>query len=210
MKTRHTPATNWLSLILPVSLFVLGAWHQGPSSVRVDLFDTSSGEPTAASVSVTDESENPLEIEGGHSHVDYLDRRWCYVDGTFVVRTSAKSIKLDVRRGPETIPVSRTVQVSEGPLKIEMQRWINMNDRGYTSGDGHVHFLSLKDSHLQMRAEDLDTVSLLTSDFTHDVGKFTGKIDPISTEGHEVFVGQEFRDWDHGHVNFLGIHKLVP
>lgn len=141
--------------------------------MRVELCDGSSGEPVAASVSVTDESGNPLELEGNHSHVRYLNRRWCYVDGNFVVKTSASQVTFDVRRGPETVPVSRTVQVSEGPVKIELQRWIDMNEMGYASGDGHVHFLSVEDSHLQMRAEDLDTLSLLTGDFTDDIEKFS-------------------------------------
>lgn len=195
--------------ILLAFVSALSACSVGPVSMRVELIDSGSGEPTAASISITDESGNPLEIEGPHSHVRYLDRRWCYVDGVFVVRTLANQVHLDVRRGPETVPVSQAVQVSEGPVWIQLRRWIEMNERGYSSGDGHVHFLSLEDSHLQMRAEDLDTLSLLTGDFTDDTEKFSGRLASVSTQGHEVFVGQEFRDWDHGHVNFLGIQKLV-
>ena len=37
----------------------------------------------------------------------------------------------------------------------------------------------------------------------------TGKLDPVSTADHMVFVGQEFRDWQNGHVILLGIKQLI-
>ena len=60
-----------------------------------------------------------------------------------------------------------------------------------------------------MRAEDLNVLNLLVSDFTNDREKFTGKLDPVSTPGHAVFVGQESRDWQQGHVILLGINRIV-
>jgi hypothetical protein len=90
-----------------------------------------------------------------------------------------------------------------------VRRWIDMRAQGYLSGDSHVHFLSQAESHTQMRAEDLHVLNLLVGDFTSDRGKFTGKLDPVSTPDHAVFVGQEFRDWQNGHVILLGIKQLV-
>ena len=84
-----------------------------------------------------------------------------------------------------------------------------MRELGYLSGDTHVHLLSQSESHLQMRAEDLNVLNLLVSDFTHDKEKFTGKLDGVSTANHAVFVGQEARDWQQGHVTLLRIKKLV-
>jgi hypothetical protein len=60
-----------------------------------------------------------------------------------------------------------------------------------------------------MRAEDLHILNLLVSDFTNDRQKFTGKLDPVSTADHTVYVGQEARDWQNGHVCLLGIRKII-
>jgi hypothetical protein len=118
----------------------------------------------------------------------------------------------EVRRGLETLPLQKeldlTHQGSEA-LTFRLRRWTDMRERGYLSGDTHVHFLSQAESHAQMRAEDLNVVNLLVSDFTNDKEKFTGKLDPVSTPGHDVFVGQESRDWQHGHVILLGINRIV-
>jgi hypothetical protein len=64
-------------------------------------------------------------------------------------------------------------------------------------------------SHLQMRAEDLGVLNLQVSDFTNDAELFTGQLDRVSTPGHAVYVGQEFRDWQQGHINLLRLRKLV-
>src|SRR5687768_9903362 len=90
---------------------------------------------------------------------------------------------------------------------FRMRRWIRMADSGYMNGDTHVHFLDLRQSHLQMRVEDLEVLNLLTSDFTNDAAKFTGRLDAASADGHWVYVGQEFRDWQQGHLNLCDCEK---
>src|SRR5690606_20973988 len=81
-------------------------------------------------------------------------------------------------------------------------------DEGYVNGDTHVHHLGTADAHLQLRAEDLDLLNLLTSDFTDDAEKFTGALDPVSTDRAWVYVGQEVRDWQNGHVLLLRLRSL--
>jgi hypothetical protein len=92
---------------------------------------------------------------------------------------------------------------------FRLRRWIDMRRLGYSNGDTHVHYLSTAQSRLQMRAEDLQVLNLLTSDFTKDADKFTGRLDAVSTPGHWVWVGQEFRDWQQGHLNLLRLRKIV-
>jgi hypothetical protein len=119
---------------------------------------------------------------------------------------------MEVRRGLETTPLQMDFDLAEGaavPLTLRLKRWINMRERGYFSGDTHVHYLSQTESHLQMRAEDLNVLNLLVSDFTNDREKFTGRLDPVSTTEHSVFVGQESRDWQNGHVILLRIRRIV-
>jgi hypothetical protein len=176
------------------------------------ILDDATGQPVAATLLLSDGDGKPLEIEGQHAHVQYLGKRRCYVDGSFVLNARPNRLVVEVRRGLETLPLQTEVDLSKHgsePLTFRVRRWINMRERGYVSGDTHVHFLSQAESHLQMRAEDLNVLNLLVSDFTSDREKFTGKLDPVSTPGHAVFVGQESRDWQQGHVLLLNIRRIV-
>lgn len=183
----------------------------GPGAIDFQgrVVDAETGQPVVATVSVTNSQGEAVELNGNHGHVEYLDRRWCYVDGAFALSTDNIKATIEIRRGPETLPLQEEIDLSSGQKTFSLKRWIRMNDEGFVSGDGHVHYLSLDDSHLQMRAEDLNVLNLLTSDFTGDLEKFTGALDPISTHSHSVYVGQEFRDWQHGHINLLGIKQII-
>ena len=139
-----------------------------------------------------------------------LGRR-CYVDGAFPWRL-APAVCCRAQRGLETLPLQTELDLTHPGTEVptfRLRRWIDMRELGYLSGDTHVHLLSQSESHLQMRAEDLNVLNLLVSDFTHDKEKFTGTLDGVSTANHTVFVGQEARDWQQGHVTLLRIKKLV-
>ncbi|MGH9633031.1 MAG: CehA/McbA family metallohydrolase [Bryobacteraceae bacterium] len=184
----------------------------GKDQLQGQVVDDETGQPVAATLAISDEAGKPLEIEGRHSHVQYLGKRRCYVDGRFLLNARPGRLKVEVRRGLETFPLQTEVVFGEGGSKnvtLRLKRWINMRERGYASGDTHVHYLSQSESHLQMRAEDLNVLNLLVSDFTNDREKFTGKLDPVSTPGHAVFVGQESRDWQNGHVLLLGLRRII-
>jgi len=134
------------------------------------------------------------------------------VDGSFVLSARPGRLKVEVRRGLETLPVIADVDLTRHGsevLTFRLRRWIDMRERGYLSGDAHVHFLSQAESLAQMRAEDLHVLNLLVGDFTNDREKFTGKLDLVSTSDHAVYVGQEFRDWQNGHVILSGIKQIV-
>ena len=176
------------------------------------ILDDATGRPVAATLLLSGAEGQPLEIDGKHSHVEYLGKRRCYVDGSFTLSARPGRLKAEVRRGLESLPVVTDVDLTRHgsePLTFRLRRWIDMRARGYLSGDSHVHFLSQEESHAQTRAEDLHVLNLLVSDFTNDRDKFTGKLDPVSTADHAVFVGQEYRDWQNGHVLLLGIKQIV-
>src|SRR5262245_33577970 len=176
------------------------------------ILDDKTGQPVAATLVLADEAGKRLEIEGKHSHVEYLGKRRCYVDGAFVLNALPRRLVVELRRGLETLPLKTEVDLTKQgtePLTFRLRRWIEMRESGYLSGDTHVHRLTQSDSHLQMRAEDLHVLNLLVSDFTSDRDKFSGKLDAVSTPGHAVYVGQEARDWQLGHVTLLGITQIV-
>ena len=51
------------------------------------IVDDRTGLPVAATLALTDGDGKRLEVEGDHSHVDYLGKRRCYTDGSFALST---------------------------------------------------------------------------------------------------------------------------
>jgi hypothetical protein len=199
-----------------ISLFSCAVVHTmygaGEKTFEGRILSAESGLPMAATVSVWGSNGMDIHLDGEHEFVYYLGKKRCYVDGSFRVTTMQDSLFIEIRCGLETYPVSEIIDLSEDAAEqkeFKLKRWINMPQLGYYSGDTHVHFLETSSAHLQMRAEDLHVVNLLTSDFTYDREKFTGKLDPVSTQDHLVYVGQEMRDWQLGHICLLGLKKII-
>ena len=208
-KTSMIFRMRWVVRASCITASLIGGQSVCQGKFVAQIVSQETGEPVAATVRLTDEAGALVEIEGEHAHVEYLQLRWCYVDGEIQVeRPDSEGLNMTIRRGLETIPLETTIG-NEPEQVFRLKRWINMKEEGYISGDTHVHFLELEQCHLQMRAEDLEVLNLLTSDFTDDVHKFSGDLDPISTPGHWVYVGQEFRDWQQGHINLLRLRELV-
>lgn len=70
---------------------------------------------------------------------------------------------LTVERGKEYLPVMKTVTVADEPveLRIELKRWINLAERGWYSGDTHVH-RTLEELPNLLAVEDLNVALPLT------------------------------------------------
>ena len=72
----------------------------------------------------------------GFSEQDFI------TDGQFEIALPESQYVLTVEHGPEYLPASQKIEVHSGmtqEVKIELKRWINMNDRGWYSGDLHTH-----------------------------------------------------------------------
>lgn len=183
------------------------------SSFHGRIVDSSNGKLLAATVRISTEDGHSIEIDGEHAHVTYLKKNWCYIDGEFSLNPGFEKILVEIRRGLETFPVRDTILLNKTNSEItrdfKLHRWINMQQKKYLSGDTHVHFLSPESAHLQMRAEDLHIANLLTSDFTDDAQYFTGKLDQVSTDDHNIYVGQEIRDANMGHICLLRLQNIL-
>ena len=205
--------TNRLMITsLFAGILLILSYHSRADRLEGRILDDKTGQPVAATLALTDGEGKRLEIEGKHAHVEYLGKQRCYVDGTFVLNARPPRLVVDLRRGFETLPLLKEFDLTQPEneaLTFRLRRWIDMRELGYLSGDTHVHYLSQSDSHMQMRAEDLHVLNLLVSDFTRDREKFTGKLDPVSTAGNAVYVGQEARDWQNGHVILMNINRIV-
>lgn len=186
--------------------------------LQASIVDDATGEPSAARVAITDAQGKFVEIEGKHEHVQYLDKRWCYVDGSFALVIPADGVSIEIRRGFETLPVTAKIPTKPADKTVQkvfrLRRWIDMHSRGYASGDLHAHLPVPKEAHPQMRAEDLNALTLLhMADGEYHLPTndcFTGRLDAYSTPSCEICVAQEIREWQMGHLTLLGLKTLVP
>ena len=176
---------------------------------RFSIADDISGEQLASRVSVTDLYGQPVHIDGIHTDVEYLGKIWCYADGQFSITPEANNVNLEIRRGPETLPVKLSGEIGSLPKVIKLHRWIDMQKNGYLNGDIHIHTPFSETAHLQMKAEDLDVLNILVGEDPVKNRQFTGKIDPASSPGHTIYVAQEVRDWQMGHLTLLGLSSMV-
>jgi len=84
--------------------------------------------------------------------------------GHFAVKVPAGKVRLRVERGPEYLPLTTELAVEAGQsvqLPVKLARWIDMNERGWYSGDLHVH-RPPADMPLLLRADDLNLAPVLT------------------------------------------------
>jgi hypothetical protein len=133
--------------------------------------------------------------------------------GDFDIDLPAGKWRVAVEHGMEYIPVVEefTLDGKEEKLTrtIELKRWVNLAERGWWSGDVHVHHPSLQPEHREFLlqyavAEDLHVVNLLEmghhggtefkqagfgSKFRHHRGDYwlvPGQEEPRSTFGHII------------------------
>ena len=84
--------------------------------------------------------------------------------GQFAVDLPAGAATLRIERGPEYVPFVRKLTIPPGkPHKIaaKLVRWIDMNARGWYSGDLHVH-RPIADMPLLLAADDVNLAPVLT------------------------------------------------
>ena len=99
----------WRSASICVLIGLLTLAAQEPRRFVGRVVDGETGRPVAASVVVKNASGYAVEIEGDHAHVQYLQQRWCYVDGEFLLSGGSDGYSVAIRRGLETLPVRQTI-----------------------------------------------------------------------------------------------------
>ena len=141
--------------------------------------------------------------------------RWFYKEGKFRVRAPTGKVQVAIRRALEYRSIDQEVDILPGRTvrkEFELTRWIDMEKRGWYSGDVHIHFLEPKSVLFEMAAEDLHVAEVLVLKH-HDslTGReyFTGALDPVSNERHLVYYNEEFRSSPLGHVGLLNLKRLV-
>ena len=143
-----------------------------------------------------------------------VENQYAYVDGECIVDLPLGTIFVEVTRGYEIAPLRTSFEV--GPetdeLVFELEQVLRWRERGWVTADTHVHFLSPQTALLEGRAEGVNVVNLLASQWGEmfsNVGDFDGKTtvgaDDLGGGGEFVVrVGSENRMQVLGHISLLG------
>lgn len=220
-------------LILVLLLFLPYSLDQGygqeklrQRTIEVRILDEK-GEPTPARVRFTG-PEGKYYAPHGHA-ADFpitsaevpsreekdvrLDdnRRFAYIDGSFEITLPAEDIRMEVVKGYAYTFANEILNVAsiESSVDIQLSKWFQFPDQTWYSGDVHVHYINADTALLEMKAEDLNVVNILTSDFTDDRETFRGAPEPFSEKEFIVYINQEYREHRLGHVNLLNLKELI-
>ena len=93
-----------------------------------------------------------------------------------------------------------------------LKRGINMRAQGWMAVDTHVHNLTPLGAIRQMPIEGIDYVNLMFIGRTHPLlrrGFLTGEPADVSTADHIVYVSQEVRDANQGHMTLIGMQMPI-
>jgi hypothetical protein len=203
--------------------------------VRLRIVDRETGTPVAARLHLHGAAGEYLPPRGHHRKVNgswFEDsygefvtglHQWAYVDGECVADLPLGTVHVEIARGYEISPVRKTVTIEPQTqeLTFELERVLRWRERGWVAADTHVHFLSPQTALLEGKAEDVNVVNLLASQWGEmysNVADFDGK----TTFGARDFggdgeflvrVGSENRMQVLGHISLLGysgslIHPL--
>ena len=203
--------------------------------VRVRIVDAETGAPVPVRLHFHGETGEYLPPRGHHRRVNgawFEDsygefvagaHEFAYVDGDCIVDLPLGTVHLEITRGYEIAPLRRTLTISAETetLTFELERVLRWRERGWVAADTHVHFLSPQTALLEGRAEGVNVVNLLASQWGEmfsNVADFDGR----TTLGAKEFggdgeflvrVGTENRMQVLGHISLLGyagamIHPL--
>lgn len=191
------------------------------SPVHCRVVDARSGQPVSARLRLTDASGREI-VPAGHpaelapdaheGDVRFQSKRFAYVDGGFAIDPRSLPLRYRLIKGYEfVIAEGRIAQedLRDGGVVIPLSRWSSLADRGWYSGDIHIHHIAPRTCRLEMEAEDLDVANILTSDFTADQVEFEGRVNRYSSGRRLIYVNQEFRNDHLGHMCLLNLKRLI-
>ena len=201
----------------------------GRNWVRTTVVDKDSGLPIPCRIHFRAPSGVPYPPHGHPEHVSLDAESWhmdvggdvrlgrvsyAYIDGRCEGWLPRGEVIVDVARGFEYEPLRTHIEIKpeQRELRVELARWIDLNDKGWFSGDTHVHFVSAAGSHLEAQAEGLNVVNVLITqagELFSGLEEFEGR-PSLSQRGNTVvYVGQENRQHFLGHLSLLGLKEPV-
>jgi hypothetical protein len=139
---------------------------------------------------------------------------YAYVPGRYEVELPVGTVYVDAVHGFEYTPIRDALTIAPGQteLRLPMRRLVDLKQRGFYSGDVHVHFLDPTTAELEAAAEDLNVTELLAIQHgrlhegtVHGIGREAAG----STHEHVLRVDSENRHHMLGHIFLLGLTEPV-
>lgn len=165
--------TNRFCLLIAISSSLgLPLSAQETALLRGVVLDSETKSPVPARLYVESESgESHLVESSGGVAVPYNKVRATSREthtslsaDPFSVRLAPGTYRLIAERGKEYFPATKTVTVGSEPVdvEIELKRWVKMHEKGWFSGETHIH-RPIKDLRTLVQCEDLNVALPLTA-----------------------------------------------
>ena len=153
-----------------------------------------------------------------------MEDYYFHTDGSFEVTLPVGQADLEVWRGFEYEPVSRTVNVRAGEVTtvdVELTRWIDMAANGWYSGDNHIHpnyggheFITPEDLKNKAYSEDLNVANGMIANYwgnsrIEDLRYFLGRPNPRTGPRTVVYYNEEYRPSFFSHMSLLNLVELI-
>jgi hypothetical protein len=201
-------------------------------TVHVRVNDAATNRPTPVRVRFTDEcglehvpfgrlarfAEEPGVAVGGGVRLGA--ERFAYINGACEIRLPAGNVHVEAAKGPEYSPLRRRVTLGPGQisLRLGVERWIDLRQEGWYSGDTRAHALTPHAALLEAAAEDLAVVNLLAEETLPvsdnsvslpNLLAFSGTVPTLASPGHLVVVNTLNAHPLLGTVSLLNSHRAV-
>lgn len=134
---------------------------------------------------------------------------FAYVPGSFQIELPVGEVGVELTKGFEYTPVRKRLQIAPGQreLRLRLPRWADLRRDRWVTADTHVHFISPQTAALEGKAEGLNLINLLASQWGRlftNVADITGEASGCSDGETLVWVGTENRNHLLGHISMLG------
>ena len=183
------------------------------AELRVTVLDDS-GTPTAARVYLIGADARSHVPEGAHARIvggdyaqPYAGEQYFYAGGSFRIRLPQGRTRVEVVKGFEYRSVTKEFELggsAKPNLTIRLERWADMAEKGWYSGDVHVHLNAINNEVIQpsdmmriAQAEDLNVTEALVNNYVDrvvtDQQYFKGRPNALSTGRYILRFDEEMR-----------------
>jgi hypothetical protein len=204
-------------------------------TVHVRVNDAGTGQPTPARIRLTNPEGDYFapfgrlaEFATGRNqavggNVLLGMKPYAYIEGSCEVRLPAGPIRVEIHKGPEYKPLSlgTVLGIGKMALRFTLNRWMDLRQERWYSGDTRAHFLSPHAALLEAAAEDLAVVNVLAIEcrvpgpYDRDypaipnILEVSGQRPALESLGHMVVVNTHNSHPLLGSLGLLNCHRVV-
>lgn len=200
--------------------------HSRATPARVGLYADSGSMPMPSEHALTihnyADRDKQIFLRSTHGKVPVWpnpNRYVFYVDGRYEAKLPIGKYQLVISKGPEYALVQKTIEVvadKETSVDVPMARWMDMPDKGWYSGDDHIHMTRTPNDNASisavMQAEDIHVSNLLQMGNPYDTNFLQyafGKNGRYRSGSHALVPGVEDpRTAVRGHTISLNINEV--